>query len=97
MKTSQTTGTAGKVVGAIGGVAAGYVLWLLAYSIANDNAAVGGWAPIVLIVSVVLAVGALVWGSLLRRRRKYLWAAFAVGLPVLPVVLTLAVLADVYL
>jgi hypothetical protein len=29
------------VVGVIGGVAAGYVLWLLAFSIADDNAAVG--------------------------------------------------------
>jgi hypothetical protein len=35
------------VVGAVGGVAAGYVLWLLAFSIADDNAAVGQWAPTV--------------------------------------------------
>jgi len=91
------TGTTGTVVGAIAGVAAGYVLWLVAFSVADDNAAVGRWAPTVLILSVVLAIGALLWGSVLRRRRNYLWAAFAVGLPVLPVVLTLAVLADVYL
>jgi hypothetical protein len=100
MKTSETTsstGATGKVVGGIGGVVTGYVLWLVAFSIADDNAAVGRWAPAVLIVSGVVAIVALLGGSLLRRRRKYLWAAFAVGLPLLPVVLTLAVLADVYL
>lgn len=84
------------VVGVIGGVAAGYVLWLLAFSIADDNAAVGQWAPTVLLLSVVLAIGAVLWAALLRRRRKYLWSGFGFGLPVLPVALTLAVLADVY-
>ena len=84
------------VVGVIGGVAAGYVLWLLAFSIADDNAAVGQWAPTVLLLSVVLAIGAVLWAALMRRRRKYLWSAFGFGLPVLPVVLTLGVLADVY-
>jgi hypothetical protein len=84
------------VLGAIGGVAAGYVLWLLAFSIADDNAAVGHWAPAVLILSLVLAIAALLWGAWQRRRRKYLWSGFAFGLPVLPVALTLAVLADVF-
>jgi uncharacterized membrane protein len=84
------------VIGVIGGVAAGYVLWLVAFSIADDNAAVGQWAPTVLLGSVVLAVCAVLWGFLQRRRRKYAWSWFGFGLPVLPVVLTLAVLADVY-
>ena len=52
--------------------------------------------PLVLLLSVLLGVGAAIWGWLLRRRRKYLWAAFAFDLPILPVILTLAVLADVY-
>ena len=94
MNTSETSGT---VVGAIVGVAAGYVLWLLAFSIADDNAAVGRWAPTVLLLSVALAAGAVLWGSVLRRRGNYVWSGFGFGLPVLPVVLTLAVLADVYL
>ena len=81
---------------ALGGVLAGYVLWLIAISIAGDNATVGRWGPLVLLLSVLLGVGAAIWGWLLRRRRKYLWAAFAFDLPILPVVLTLAVLADVY-
>jgi len=85
------------IVGAIGGVATGYVLWLVAISIGGGNAAVGHWGPLVLLLSVVLGIGAGVWGWWLRRRIEYRWAAFAFGLPILPVVLTLAVLADAYL
>lgn len=85
------------VVGVIGGLAAGYVLWLLAFSIADDNAAVGSWAPTVLLVSAVLGVAAVLWGSVLWRRRKYLWSAFGFALPVLPLALTVAVLVDVSL
>jgi len=84
------------VIGVIGGAATGYVLWLVAFSIADDNAAVGRWAPTVLLLSVVVAVCAVLWASVQRRRRRYVWSGFGFGLPVLPVVLTLAVLADVY-
>ena len=87
---------AGTTVGVIGGLAAGYVLWLVAFSIADDNAAVGKWAPTVLVLSAVLAVCATLWASLQRRRGEFAWSGFGFGLPVLPVVLTLAVLADVY-
>jgi hypothetical protein len=38
MKANETSNT---VVGAIGGVAAGYVLWLQAFSITDENPAVG--------------------------------------------------------
>jgi hypothetical protein len=85
------------VIGAIAGVAAGYVLWLVAFSIADDNAAVGRWAPTVLLLSAVLAVAAVLWGLVVRRRGKYLWSGFGFGLPIVPLALTLAVLADVYL
>jgi hypothetical protein len=84
------------IVGTIGGVAIGYVLWLIAISI-GDNATAGQWGPLVLVLSVVLGLCAGVWGWWLRRRGNHLWAAFAFGLPILPVVLTLAVLADVYM
>lgn len=84
------------ITGAIGGLATGYVLWLLAIS-NGDNATAGQWGPLVLLASVVLGICAAVWGWWLRRRGNQLWAAFAFGLPVLPVVLTLAVLVDVYL
>ncbi|MCV7409706.1 hypothetical protein AWC05_24430 [Mycobacterium florentinum] len=84
------------ILGALGGAATGYVLWLVAISLAGDNATAGHWGPLVLLGSVLLGVFAVIWGFLLRRRRKYLWAAFAFDLPILPVILTLAVLADVY-
>jgi hypothetical protein len=84
------------IVGTIGGLATGYVLWLVAISIGDDVATVSVWSLTVLIASVVLAACAAAWGWWLRRRGKSLWMAFAFGLPVLPVVLTLAVLADIY-
>jgi len=92
----RSTVTPQTVVGAVGGLATGYVLWLAAVSIVNDNAAADRWGPVVLTASVVLAVCAVLWGLALRRRKKFLWAAFGFGLPMLPVVLTLAVLVDVY-
>ncbi|BBZ46017.1 hypothetical protein [Mycobacterium parmense] len=83
-------------LGAAGGLVAGYLLWLAAFSIVDDNAAVGRWAPTVLLLSVVLGIAAAVGGLMLRRRGRHAWSALAFGLPVLPVALTLAVLADVY-
>ena len=82
-------------VGAIIGVVIGYALWLVAISIGDDTTTVSRWAPMVLIGSAVLALCAVLWGWLLRRRGNYLWSSLAFGLPILPVVLTLAVLADI--
>lgn len=79
-----------------GGLATGYIVWLLGIS-SGDNAAVGQWGPPVLLGSVVLALCAGAWGWRQRRRGNRLRAAFAFALPILPVVLTLAILADVYL
>jgi len=94
MKTSDTRDT---VVSAIGGVIIGYVLWLIAISIGNDVTTVSQWSLIVLLGSAVLAVCAGVWGRRMRRRGQHLGAAFAFGLPILPVVLTLAVLTNIYI
>ncbi|KAA1248905.1 hypothetical protein F0Q45_18080 [Mycobacterium simiae] len=84
------------LVGGIGGVATGYVVWLVAMSIGEDLTTVSRWSMAVLMLSGVLAVCAAVGGWLLRWRSNYLWAAFAFGLPVFPMVLTMAVLADIY-
>ena len=82
---------------ALGGVLAGYVLWLIAISIGDFLTTAGLWGPIVLAVSVVLALGAALWGRLARSRGNLPLAAFAFGLPVLPVLLSVLVLADSYL
>jgi hypothetical protein len=84
------------VVSAIGGVVIGYVLWLIAISIGDDVTTVSQWSLMVLLGSIVLAVCAGVWGRSMLRGGKYLGAAFAFGLPILPVVLTLAVLTNIY-
>lgn len=85
------------VVGAIGGLIVGYVLWLVAITIGDDLTTVSKWSLAVLMVSAALAVGAVIGGLMMRWRRRYGWSAFAFGLPVLPVALTLCVLANLYL
>jgi len=81
----------------IGGVLAGYVLWLVAISIGDALTTVSRWGVLVLIASLVFAVGALLWGRRLRRKRNVALASFAFALPVLPVLLSIGVLADSYL
>ncbi|AWV48663.1 hypothetical protein JK2ML_2388 [Mycobacterium leprae Kyoto-2] len=84
-------------VGAIGGVATGYVLWLVVMSIGYNITTVSQWSLIVLILSMVSVFCSGMCGWWLRQRRKHAWGAFTFGLPVFPVVLTLAVLAKIYL
>jgi drug/metabolite transporter (DMT)-like permease len=90
------TDSTGSVVSAIGGAVVGYVLWLIAISIGNQFTTVSKWSLLVLLGSVVLAACAGLWGWSMRRRGKSVGAAFAFSLPVLPVVLTLAVLTNLY-
>ena len=82
---------------ALGGVLAGYVLWLIAISIGDFLTTAGMWGPIVLAVSVVFALGAALWGRRVRAQGNLTLATFAFALPVLPVLLSLLVLADTYL
>jgi DMSO/TMAO reductase YedYZ heme-binding membrane subunit len=82
---------------AIGGVLTGYVLWLVAYSIGQATTTVSRWGLVLLIVSVASAVAAVLWGQRVRRRRNLTLASFAFALPVLPVLLSLAVLIRMYL
>jgi hypothetical protein len=92
----RTTVTPETLVGAIGGAVTGYVLWLVAISIGDELATVAVWSLVVLALSGVLAVLAVAWGWWLRRKGNQLWSTFAFGLPILPVLLSLAVLADIY-
>jgi hypothetical protein len=91
------TQTPEKVVGAIAGLIAGYVLWLAAITIGDDLTTVSRWSLAVLTVSGALAIGAVIGGLLMRWRKRYEWSAFAFGVPILPVVLSLALLANLYL
>ncbi|MHA7649734.1 hypothetical protein ACX9NE_08240 [Mycobacterium sp. ML4] len=84
------------VVGAISGLIVGYASWLAAITIGDDVTTVSTWSLAVLVLSGALAVGAVIGGLLMRWRQRYGWSAFAFGLPVLPVALTLAVLANLY-
>ena len=82
---------------AIGGALTGYVCWLVAISVGDALTTVSLWGLVVLIVSVLSAVVAVLWGQRLRRRENLTLAAFAFALPVLPVLLSLAVLVRMYL
>ena len=85
------------IFAAIGGVIAGYVLWLVAISIGDALTTVSRWGVVVLIGSLVFGLVALLWGRRLRRKRNFSLASFAFALPVLPVLLSIGVLADSYL
>lgn len=87
----------GQVVGAVLGVIAGYALWLVAITVGDHLTTVSKWSLAVLVLSGALAVGAVIGGLLMRWRSKYEFSAFAFGVPVLPVVLSLALLANLYL
>jgi hypothetical protein len=93
MKTSDSSSS---VVSAIGGVVVGYVLWLIGISIGDNVTTVSKWSLLVLAGSAVLACCAGLWGWSMRRRGEYPWAAFAFSLPIPPVLLTLAVLTNLY-
>ena len=82
---------------AVGGVLAGYVLWLIAISIGDFFTTAGLWGPIILAISAVFALVAALWGRRVRTRGNRTVAAFAVAMPVLPVLLSLLVVADSYL
>jgi hypothetical protein len=80
----------------IGGVLAGYLLWLLGISIGDAITTVSLWSLIVLLVSAAFAVWAVLRAQRLRRQRNYPLASFVFALPVLPVLLSLGVLIRTY-
>ncbi|MGB6206376.1 hypothetical protein [Mycobacterium sp.] len=82
---------------AIGGVLAGYLLWLVAISIGDAITTVSQWSLIVLLVAAAFALWAVLRGQRLRRERNYPLASFVFALPVLPVLLSLGVLIRTYI
>jgi hypothetical protein len=81
----------------LGGALTGYVLWLIAISIGDAFTTAGLWGPIVLAVSVVFALVVTLWGRRVRAGGNLTLAAFVLASPVLPVLLSLLVVADSYL
>ena len=80
----------------VGGVIIGYIMWLAAISIGEAVTTVNLWSLIVLILSAAAGLWGLLWGRRLWQRRNYPLASFVFALPVLPVVLSLGVLAESY-
>ena len=85
------------LVAGIGGLVIGHILWLLAISLAISTTAVSRWVLIVSAVIAVLSAAAILVGWRHYRRQSSVWAAFLLGLPVSPVLLTLTVLGVTYL
>lgn len=81
----------------IGGLVIGYIGWLVAISIGEALTTVSVWCPIVLALSVLLAIWAALRAQRLHRGGNDPWVAFVFALPFPPVVLSLAVLGFTYL
>ncbi len=84
-------------VAGIGGLVLGHILWLAGISAATSTATVSSWVLVVAAVSFVVGgiVGALGWRA--YKRKSDVWAAFLIGLPVSPVLLSVVVLGVTYL
>jgi uncharacterized membrane protein YhaH (DUF805 family) len=85
------------VLAVVGGLLLGYIGWLVAISIGAAITTVSLWSLVVLVLSVLLAIWAVLWGRRLRRRGRHPWALFFFTLPIPAVLLTLAVLRSTYL
>ncbi len=90
-------GRGATVVAILAGLTMGYLGWLAAVSIGEAVTTVSKWGFAVLLVSVLVAAVAALCGRRLRQRGSQPLAAFAIMLPVLPVLLTLGVLTYTYL
>ena len=84
-------------VAGIGGLVLGHIFWLAGISAATSTATVSSWVLVVAAVSFVVGgiVGALGWRA--YKRKSDVWAAFLIGLPVSPVLLSVVVLGVTYL
>lgn len=85
------------VLAGIGGLVAGHILWLIAITLATDTSSVSSWVLVVGAASVLLAVGAVLWGRRLYQSRSREWATFLWCVPALPVMLSVVVLGVTYL
>lgn len=86
-----------ELVAGVGGVVIGHLLWLVAISLAISTISVSSWVLVVAAASLLLAgiAGLLGWRK--YQTRSNVWAAFLWGLPISPVLMSLAVLGVTYL
>ena len=84
-------------VAGIGGLVVGHILWLAGISVATATRTVSSWVLVVAACSLALGAVAGALGWRYYRRKSDVWAAFLWGLPVSPVLLSLAVLGVTYL
>lgn len=84
-------------VAGIGGLVLGHILWLAGISAATSTSTISSWVLVVAAVSFVVGgiVGALGWRA--YKRKSDVWAAFLLGVPISPVLLSLVVLGVTYL
>ena len=78
----------------------GHILWLAGISAAISSQEVPKWVLVVAAVSLIVgAASALLGRRAWRRkdRKSEIWAAFLLGLPISPVLLSLIVLGVTYL
>lgn len=95
--TSAAGGVRSVIIAGIGGLLLGHILWLILISLATTSSSINIW---VLVISVLVAVGAIVVGRRARRgyqNKDFVRAAFLGALPVSPVIFTLIVLGQTYL
>jgi hypothetical protein len=85
------------IVGSVGGLIIGYIGWLVAVSIGMGTTTVATWSVVVAVLSAAIGVIAVLIGGRRYRRGDRGWATFALALPIGPVLLSLYVLAIVYL
>jgi hypothetical protein len=85
------------VVAGIGGLIIGHILWLIAINFAVATTTVNAWVLVISAVCLVagVALGLLGWRA--YQRKASAKAAFLWGLPIAPVLLTVAVLGVTYL
>lgn len=75
----------------------GHILWLAGISLATATDAVSTWVLVVAAVSIIGGAAAAWFGWRAYQRKSEVWAAFLWGLPISPVLLSLAVLGVTYL
>jgi hypothetical protein len=85
------------IVAGLGGLVIGHVLWLVGIKLASNSQSVSFWVLVVAGISFALALAGGLVGWVCYRRKAFAKAAFLWGLPISPLLFSLAVLGVTYL